>query len=368
MRIIGRILKVAFLCLAAPAMAECIDVIKLSKVTSEVVQSKDSFESNASAFCKEYKSNTTSTKSASYGLSYKFLAASMGTANASETEVASKVCSSDASQSSRSDAYRQYVESISEKAYSAYEACERFKGADITFTLNSILTKSLTISVGNSSKKSAPALITFAPDGAAKCEWQSLGPQQSTLTLPTGSSALLRCTRTDIGEESAITITDTSTSNSNSLTIPWAAVGADGIAIDHLKTLNKKFEAAIASLELASKQLTGAVVSFNSTQCPAGWVEYTEGYGRFIRGIDKSGSKIDPSEKREPGSQQDDLVRRHNHQLSLRGASGNNAFVNRSPAWGYDNWLGAATATTTAEAGGDETRPKNVALLFCAKK
>lgn len=361
-------LLLVFLCFSQASFADCTDVIKLSKITTEVVQNKDSFESNASAFCKEYKSLSSSTKSATYGLSYKFLAASMGNANASETEVASKVCSSDASQASRSDAYRQYVESISDKAYSAYEACERMKGAKMTFTLNSLLNKSITISVGNSTNVAAPAEIAFDTSGDAKCEWKTKGASQETLSLPTGSSALLKCSRKNTDEESAIIITVISDSNGNSLTIPWAALDKDGVPIDHLRLLNKKFETAIANLDIASKQLTSAVVSFSSTQCPSGWEEYAPAYGRFIRGIDKSGGKTDPVGLREPGALQDDQFRKHSHEISLQGASGNRAFVNRGPAWGYDDWHGATSTTSSNEVGADETRPKNVSLLYCVKK
>ena len=53
----------------------------------------------------------------------------------------------------------------------------------------------------------------------------------------------------------------------------------------------------------------GAVIAFNLPACPAGWSEYTPAYGRFIRGIDKSGSKIDPDGQRKPESYQEDAIR-----------------------------------------------------------
>ena len=36
---------------------------------------------------------------------------------------------------------------------------------------------------------------------------------------------------------------------------------------------------------------SGAVMAFNQNSCPFGWLEYKAAYGRFIRGIDKSGEK-----------------------------------------------------------------------------
>jgi len=38
---------------------------------------------------------------------------------------------------------------------------------------------------------------------------------------------------------------------------------------------------------------TGFVGSFALSTCPTGWSEYTAAYGKFIRGIDKSGTNID---------------------------------------------------------------------------
>lgn len=373
MKTVGQLLLTLVGC-GAPLLgfADCTDVIKLSKTTSEVVQNRDSFESSAAAFCKEYKSTSSTSKSASYGLSYKFLAASMGNSAASETDVASKFCSSDSSQASRSDAYRQYVESISDKAYSAYQACESMKNADITFTLNSLLSKSIIISVGNSSKKSAPALMAFDTSSGAKCEWKSANPSTDTISLPTGSTARLNCSRTDTSEESAITITEISGANGNSLTIPWAALDKNGLPVDQLSLLNKKFEAAISKLDALSSQLVGGVVAFNSKRCPIGWDEFVPAYGRFVRGLDRSGANIDVDGERQIGSPQSDDIKAHSHQYNdiywseAWGSVGNKLVGNRGDQ-DQDN-KGYEMSRTTGESGGRETRPKNVALLYCVRK
>ncbi|WP_294770221.1 hypothetical protein [uncultured Rhodoferax sp.] len=353
------------------AFADCTDVIKLSKTTSEVVQNRDSFESSATAFCKEFKSTSSTSKSANYGLSYKFLAASMGNAAASETDVASKYCSSDSAQTSRSDAYKQYVESISDKAYSAYQACESMKNSDITFTLNSLLSKSIIISVGNSSKKSAPALIAFDTTSGAKCEWKSASPSTDTISLPTGSTARLNCSRTDTNEESAITITEIS-GTGNSLTIPWAALDSNGLPLDQLGLLSKKIEIATSKFDALSSQLLGSVVAFNSKQCPAGWDEFVPAYGRFVRGIDKSGANIDVDGERQVASPQSDDIKAHSHQYNdiywseAWGSVGNKLVGNKGDQ-DQDN-KGYEMSRTTGESGGKETRPKNIALLYCVRK
>jgi hypothetical protein len=364
-----KITNIIFLVLSAyqVANADCTDVIKLSKTTTEVVQDKKSFEDNASAFCKEYKSSSSSAKSANYGLSYKFLAASVGSSNASETDIASKFCSSDSSENRRSDAYRQYVESISDKAYAAYESCERMKNDEITFNLNSLLKKELTILVSSSRK----AEIEFDTNGGVKCNWRNGNARENVLSLQ-GSSALLKCSREKTIEESSITILETSGSKGNSLTIPWAALDNNGLPIDHLKLLNEKFGNAIANLEKASKQFNGAVIAFNAEKCPDGWREYEPAYGRFIRGLDKSGTSIDP-DKRTLGSPQGDALQSHKHV-----AEGNwfitddRGTINRGGEIGSRAKEKVGIPISDGVNGeprlANETRPKNVALLYCEKK
>lgn len=356
------------LILCSAVNADCTDVIKLSKTTSSTVQNKSSIDSAASSFCSEYKKGSSSSKSENYGISYKFLAASMGKNSASETEIASSFCSSDSSSSSRQDAYQQYVESISDKAYSAYTSCERMKSASVTFTLNSLLKKSTMISVGNSASMNYTATLSYDTSEGTTCAWNNPGTKPDTIQLSQGNSSTLKCTRSTTDEESAITITELSSGNANSLTIPWAAMDKNGLPIDHLKRLNQSVETATTELDIATKSLTGSVIAFNLSSCPNGWQEYQPAYGRFIRGIDKSGNKIDPDSIRTPGTLQNEDLKKHNHTLTLAGRSGNKAFINHPPAWGYDDSVGAPSTASSNETGGEETRPKNVALLYCEKK
>lgn len=114
---------------------------------------------------------------------------------------------------------------------------------------------------------------------------------------------------------------------------------------------------------------TGAVVTFDLNQCPEGWEEYKAAYGRFVRGIDKSGSNVDPDGTRTPGSQQEDQFESHSHKHSPR--EGGTVWLEEN----YDeggNWPDQKNGNTqdneTSTEGGVETRPKNVALLYCEKQ
>lgn len=111
---------------------------------------------------------------------------------------------------------------------------------------------------------------------------------------------------------------------------------------------------------------TGAVISFNLETCPGpDWKEFKLGYGRFVRGIDRSEDKIDPSGERTPGSLQSDEMKSHTHDTTI--------MIQDPDVDGVDS-----TATRsgdhhnqdrqTGSAGGVETRPKNVALLFCERR
>ena len=111
---------------------------------------------------------------------------------------------------------------------------------------------------------------------------------------------------------------------------------------------------------------SGAVVSFDLDECPpVGWDEYRQAYGRFVRGIDKSGDGIDPGGVRTPGSLQDDEVRSHSHGtvIMIRDdlTDGVDSHTTRSGEHHNEE-------RRTENEGGEESRPKNVALLYCEKQ
>jgi len=98
----------------------------------------------------------------------------------------------------------------------------------------------------------------------------------------------------------------------------------------------------------------GAVIAFDSDSCPA--------YGRFIRGIDKSGSGTDPDGQRSPNSLQNDELGSHSHSINTAG-------IWKRSFKGEDSTPRTAHEASgqTGVSTGRETRPKNVALLFCIK-
>lgn len=108
---------------------------------------------------------------------------------------------------------------------------------------------------------------------------------------------------------------------------------------------------------------TGAVMAFDLVACPAGWTEYTAARGRFLRGID-NGAGNDPDGTRAPGNTQADELKSHSHVMPsvvyVTGSGPTNQISTADSNTKYDN-------PSTGSTGGAETRPKNVAVLFCRK-
>ncbi len=161
-----------------------------------------------------------------------------------------------------------------------------------------------------------------------------------------------------------------------------------------IRSSNGGFQFPDNSMQITAAIIpSGAVISFNLDVCPAGWSEYTPAYGLFIRGIDKSGAKIDPDGPRSRASLQGDAVR--NITGTLYGVNGgygkawpwgfragsNGAFVVKKGEPPYNPYGGgeyrpeggsgpaaefdASQAPNVVTA--SENRPKNIALLYCQK-
>ena len=115
-----------------------------------------------------------------------------------------------------------------------------------------------------------------------------------------------------------------------------------------------------------------AVAAFELDECPAGWEEYELAYGRFIRGIDRNPSdeRIDPDGERIAGTLQDDNVGEHVHIYQGGGAdrasTADNDCCDIRETWSGGDWRQQNGRETIQNPTG-ETRPNNVALLYCIK-
>ena len=138
------------------------------------------------------------------------------------------------------------------------------------------------------------------------------------------------------------------------------------VKIPRAKDKLYELEERLRSLEydLSILAPSTVIIAVAADSCPNGWEDYTDGYGRFLRGIDKSNLGIDPDGRRNHSTPQEDLIKKHKHNYRSSARKDVSGKGSRSDfAWNADTY-------TTADniGGGDETRPKNVALLFCKRK
>ena len=124
----------------------------------------------------------------------------------------------------------------------------------------------------------------------------------------------------------------------------------------------------------------GLVAAFYLSACPTGWVaadgdnSTPDLRGRFIRGMDDmNGSAgtagVDPDGVRTLGDPQGDLYGSHTHSgtVSTRHGSAIGAYTYNYG--GAVSFLATINHTLSINAsGGAETRPKNVALIFCMRQ
>lgn len=132
-----------------------------------------------------------------------------------------------------------------------------------------------------------------------------------------------------------------------------------------LECANEAASSAKAAKEMLQNAMpAGAVIAFDLESCPPSWKEYERAYGRFVRGIDKSiDEKMDPDGTRKPGQLQSDEFRSHSHTVTNT-ASGEWPHGDDGPG---SHLGGLRPSVGSGSAGGSETRPKNVALLYCRK-
>ena len=109
-----------------------------------------------------------------------------------------------------------------------------------------------------------------------------------------------------------------------------------------------------------------AVIAFELADCPTGWTRYRPAYGRFIRGFNPGDNANDLTDiGRKLGDLQEDEVKRHSHPMRNQYDKGP-----LSGAHAHPYIAGKQSKPERSEdrmEGGAESRPKNVALLYCQK-
>jgi hypothetical protein len=252
----------------APVMsrADCEDVIRLSRTTMSVVQDSTQVSQYARDFCSNYASSSGASSSTAFGVAYKFLSASLSTSDASYQEVASRYCDAAKSSQAKSDAYRQYVESIAPGAYDSYNRCVDMERTDKVFVNvdgANVLPKSFKVNVTYQTRDGQGSqTLAFSTSPDVTCRW-ARAPSSDTTTLPVNNSDTLSCQRTTAASRSSVMVWATRRSNSH-VSFAWDSMDAAGVPTNLAGALRS--EVMAAKKEVAS--LRSQVVALGvSTAC-----------------------------------------------------------------------------------------------------
>lgn len=344
---------------AAAQASECSRLIELSKLRNETVTDSQSFEQYQRQFCSDYQSYKSSGKAMQAGGSYGPISANFGQSGSSVDSVASRYCDNNGSIRSTADAYRQYVETIAPGAFDSYNNCIQLGNNNIKFTLPPMAIKptNATFIVNNTDQNTnAFEKIRYNAAPGISCKWDRLATDD-VLELKGRSAATLNCSRSS-PDQAGYVVMYAATLPNSAVTVPWEQY-VDGAPTSIVTQLR----AATADLTALTNSLRGAVISFNSLACPPGWSSYVPAQGRFIRGIDPNGDRsIDPDGARAPGNIQVDALKSHTH-THIQMMADNS--VDGVDSTGFPSGEHHNEQRSTGATGDAETRPKNVALLYC---
>ena len=352
---------------ALASIAACNQLIELSRVSSQTSTSADDFEQYQRSFCHDYAQSKTTGSSMSAGASYGPMSGSYGQAKQSVEQTADHYCAADGSTKQTAQAYANYVQSIAPGAYSSYEACLRLANEGINFEIsqNAILPLSATFIVHDDVRAAQGVdKLVFQTSPDVSCDWGE-GSRGSSTDIRPMSMATLTCHRESSAHASYIVLL-AATRPDAAMSIPWSAYDGE-LSV----SVKRQFLQSSADLQDFIKSIKGAVVAFDARTCPAGWTTYLPGQGRFVRGITTVGDiALDPEGARLPGSLQGDLFRSHYHSRPLDvydAGGGESGHWVQGAADGASLGFGRDGPAVTGSTGGEETRPKNVALLYCIR-
>lgn len=360
---VAMVAKFLTLATAIPAYADCSDVIKLSmNSTSEFVTQSD-FENDVRNFCRSYNRQKQAGSTVGVDAKYKVISLGFKSGSNSADAISDKYCDENNSVDASAGAYRKFIHEVAPQAYSSYNQCVSEK-------------RSFNVTIGSATSDYAPITVNFVPQSAGEYAEIMVSTDSSVQCdlkepkkMDKAGNFLIACSRTNVTKPGSITVTNLA-GGMGTISVPWTAYTApDGIPID----LARRYLASVEEMNDFKSALKDGIVAFDKASCPAGFEPYAPAYGVFIRGIDPEGQNDEAG--RAPGSFQDSMIGRHAHnsvvsadRMGHPDGSGDTC-RGKSAACSYwrgnkDLELAVASAPTT-HAGGDETRPKNIALLHC---
>ena len=177
----------------------CLQLIALSRATSEVVQQQSDFFDTVRHFCNEYERSKTRDDSANYGGRLEALSFSMGRSASSEDNVASKYCSFEGGTIKSLASYRQYLNGISPGAYEAYQACLAAKdeGVIVSLARQPRMHRLDLVIYFNSDAPNSQATLSYTASAPVTCAWEYFKEDgdDSRAVIPNLQRTRLLCSR-----------------------------------------------------------------------------------------------------------------------------------------------------------------------------
>jgi hypothetical protein len=252
----------------AGQQAECTKLIALSRLNHTVIHDQGTVAAQATQFCNEYSQHKDDSSYWEGSASYKFFSASLSHSSSSVHDIASRYCGASSSNSAASDAYQEYIESIAPGAYAAYAQC-LVVPAELKFSVDepSVLPSQFTMSVNYiSSVLNAPsAQIVATASSGVSCKWNQTNSR--TISLASGSSGILDCSRTNPGARGFVNIVRTN--GPGQLTIPWQAYDANGLPLDLLQRWQEEALRLRSEVQELKSIPVGTVIAFAGTMADA---------------------------------------------------------------------------------------------------
>jgi hypothetical protein len=221
--------------------ADCLSMIRSSRLTAVSVLDSSEVRAAASQFCSAEGRRERRRGSFSLDFFVDKLPLGLNIGTSGEKQLSSKYCSSGDSLSASSLAYRTYVETIAPGAYDAYVQCVKLSQDEIEFELQGKIAKylSLTVSFRPKSGPGNRALMSVTPAPGVSCKWQGQTFPRSEIELKGAAAATLSCTRESATEKHFVVLARTDGSGST-MSIPWEPFDSDGQPVYLMRELQER--------------------------------------------------------------------------------------------------------------------------------
>ena len=253
---------------------QCLELVRLSRMSSRTIMSQSQFTSTLNAYCDEREQVDARSGSADVS--------GFGSASAARTEASyAKFCSKSTDDRGNESDYQEYVEGVQPGAYAAYAACTTARENDaVQYEMGQAPTRDrLVLGVWNRTEIQATADLEWSGSGPVTCEWTSrevtpegrarLQPNDARgrrARLQPNERATLECRRNafdvaPIREPDSVNVIRVDGGRAPMLVIPWSKYGPDDAPVMTLEKIRRGLDDVVAELQNEIGWLRGEVAN-----------------------------------------------------------------------------------------------------------